>query len=201
MAKEQRSRLSAYGLIVTDSRQILLCRLSPIVGPEAGKWTLPGGGVDFGEDPKAAVVREIKEETGLNARVGKLLDVDSTVFDFPDHVVHATRIIYQTEVDPGTIVVESEGSTDAVDWFTADQLKHLPMVSLAQKGLRLAGLIGGKDGRDKYDLSLEGLMRFYEERGTPRDEMTLDYLQELKLIHKNHMERSRWRLNKMSHHR
>lgn len=201
MSKEQRSRLSAYGLIVDDFKRILLCRLSSIVGSEAGKWTLPGGGVDFGEEPKTTVVREIKEETGLDAKVSKLLDIDSAVFDFETHVVHATRIIYQTEVSAGTIVVESEGSTDAADWFAPDQLKYLPMVSLAEKGLQLAGLRGDKDQRDKYDLSLTGLMNYYAERGNPRDEMTLDYLEEIKRIHDTHTERSRVRYNKMKHYR
>lgn len=199
--KEHRSRVSAYGLIVDDTKGILLCRLSAIVGADAGKWTLPGGGIDFGEDPATAVVREVKEETGLDARVSKLLDVDSAVFELPDHIVHAMRIIYQASVEQGNLKTEVDGSTDACDWFRLDQLKHLPLNSLAQKGLRLAGWSGDPSQRELYDLSLTGLMRFYEERGNPRDEMTLDYLQELHQIHSYHTERSRWRLNKMNHYR
>jgi len=58
------TRVSAYGLLRRDD-QMLLCRLSERVGMNPGCWTLPGGGLDFGEDPEDAVVREFKEETGL----------------------------------------------------------------------------------------------------------------------------------------
>jgi ADP-ribose pyrophosphatase YjhB (NUDIX family) len=39
-------------------------------------WEIPGGGLEHGEDPWAAAVREIKEETGLELRPGRLLAVD-----------------------------------------------------------------------------------------------------------------------------
>jgi 8-oxo-dGTP diphosphatase len=201
MSKEQRTRTSSYGIVVDEYKGILLCRLSPIVGPDAGKWTLPGGGIDYGEEPINGVVREIKEETGLNAKVVKLLDVDSKLLDFETHTVHAIRIIYQVTVDAGDLVVETGGSTDACDWFRKDQLKHLPLNSLSEKALKLIGWNGDKDNRDKYDLSLTGLMQYYEEEGNPRAEMTLDYLQEIRQIHDYHTTRSRWRLNKMRDHR
>ncbi|MEO1088763.1 MAG: NUDIX domain-containing protein, partial [Acidobacteriota bacterium] len=52
-----KTRLAAYAVIVEDNR-LLLCRISPQIPAHAGKWTLPGGGLDFGETPEAAVVRE-----------------------------------------------------------------------------------------------------------------------------------------------
>ncbi len=55
-----------------DSGRVLLCRLSYV-----DLWSLPGGGVDHGETPVEAVVREVKEETGLDARVRRLVGVDT----------------------------------------------------------------------------------------------------------------------------
>lgn len=142
---KQYTRVSACGLILDEDNRILLARLSKIVRGNAGKWTLPGGGIEFGEDPKKAIVREVKEETGLNATVGKLLDVDSDVFKFTDATAHGIRIIYEATVEPGDIVVESNGSTDAVQWFSRQEIKELitaneiELVSLAIKGLKLLG--------------------------------------------------------------
>ena len=55
--KLQRTRVSAYGL-VTDPDRILLCRVSKALPRWQGQWTLPGGGINFGEAPQDAMVRE-----------------------------------------------------------------------------------------------------------------------------------------------
>ena len=56
--------------------RLLLCRLSDIT-ERPGWWTLPGGGIDFGEHPEAGALRELHEETGLIGRIVELLAVDS----------------------------------------------------------------------------------------------------------------------------
>lgn len=134
---KQVSRVSAYGLITNDKDQILLCRLSSIVEDAVGKWILPGGGLDFGEDPVDAVVREVREETGLKVNyVGDLLDVDSRLLKFSDREVHAIRVIYSADVIDGELSVEKTGgSTDACAWFTYEEVKTLPLVHLTIKAL------------------------------------------------------------------
>ena len=59
-------RVAAYALILRDDR-ILLTRLASRISADE-KWHLPGGGVDHGENPRDALVREIREETGLDGR-------------------------------------------------------------------------------------------------------------------------------------
>ena len=63
----QVTRLAAYGVIVRDGR-MLLCRVAAGNLGE-GLWTLPGGGLDFGEAPDAGALREVEEETGLLAEI------------------------------------------------------------------------------------------------------------------------------------
>src|SRR4051794_31256308 len=117
--RPRRTRISAYGVIVRDAR-ILLVKCSADSDAQ-GQWTLPGGGIDFGEDPALAAVREVREETGLQVVLDALLTIDSRYFrtNTADH--HAIRIIYAAHVTGGTLAVEVGGSTDACEWIALDQ--------------------------------------------------------------------------------
>lgn len=137
MNREQITRVAAYGLVVDDGR-ILLCRLSEQVMGNVGHWTLPGGGIDFGEDPRNAAVREVFEETGLRVAVDELVAVDSALFSLSDHEHHALRIIYRVRVLGGDLVYEVDGSTDLCAWLTPEEALALPLVGLARLGIGLA---------------------------------------------------------------
>ena len=75
---EQRTRVAAYAIAIDDQDRILLARMAP-GQPGAGRWTLPGGGLDHGEDPAAGVLRELEEEAGLSGRVLRIIGVTSRV--------------------------------------------------------------------------------------------------------------------------
>ena len=135
----KRQRVAAYAVIVRDGR-ILLSRLSPLVTAEQ-LWTLPGGGLDHGEDPRDAVIREVHEETGLHA------DVSDTARVYSAHMpqawrggqrvdAHALRIVYDGWVAPGSPeprVVEVDGSTVEAAWqplasVTSGEVPVTPLV-------------------------------------------------------------------------
>lgn len=109
-------------------------------------WTLPGGGLDAGEDPRDAVVREVMEETGLEARVGKLLGVDSRVMvreEVPEGVdpeLHTLRIVYRASVKDGPLRHEVGGSSDEARWVPIKEIRSLRTLSLVQTGMRMAGV-------------------------------------------------------------
>ena len=132
---EQVTRVAAYGVIVHEYR-ILLCRLSGKVPQAAGKWTLPGGGVEFGEHPEATVVREVDEETGLTATVGRLAHVDSRIIRDPGMHRHNIRILYYASVLDGEMQGETNGTTDGCAWFHRSELPEL--VSISRIGVDLA---------------------------------------------------------------
>lgn len=129
------TRVAAYGLI-TDQDRILLCRLSS-TQKDVGKWTLPGGGLDFGESPEDGAIREIREETGLEARITGHAGVDSKVFNVGDSLMHAVRIFYWAEVTGGTLCMEIDGSTDTCEWFSHEQALALPLVDIARQAVDL----------------------------------------------------------------
>ncbi len=124
----RRQRLSAYALVLRGP-DVLLTQLSHDT-PAPGAWTLPGGGLDHGEDPRDAVRREVYEETGLRVEPGRLLDVGSRHFvgTAPDGVLedyHAVRLLFEADPPgdaPEPRVVEVGGTTVAVAWAPLGQV-------------------------------------------------------------------------------
>jgi 8-oxo-dGTP diphosphatase len=99
---------------------------------------LPGGGIDFGEDPVNAMGREVHEETGLTVRPTGLAGIDSLSIEEEDRHFHGIRIIYDTVVTGGTLRNELDGSTDLCAWWSYEEAKELQLVELAKAGLELA---------------------------------------------------------------
>jgi 8-oxo-dGTP diphosphatase len=136
-----RTRVGGYALCLDDDDRILLSRLS-VQGVDVGAWTLPGGGVEFGEHPDAAVIRELEEETGLHGEIEQIAGVFSHVYrrsraaqgrDF-----HFLGILYHVRVVGGELRDEVGGSTDKAAWVSRDELPDLRQVEIARFGIELA---------------------------------------------------------------
>ncbi|HEX3358463.1 MAG TPA: NUDIX domain-containing protein [Tepidisphaeraceae bacterium] len=136
MTSSRHTRISAYAILLKD-HSILLCRCTPETDVP-GQWTLPGGGIDFGEDPAHAAVREVKEETGFDIALGPLLGIHSRVQHVKDTDHHAIRIIYSAKIIGGVLTPEIGGSTDLCQWILIEQTDTYPLVELAKVGVQLA---------------------------------------------------------------
>jgi 8-oxo-dGTP diphosphatase len=137
---DRTTRVAAYALCLDEAGRKLLCRLAP--GEEdVGQWTLPGGGLEFGEDPPQGCLRELEEETGLLGTIVELAGVDSQHYPADrehGHIeMHAIRILYSVAIIGGSLRHEVEGSTDRCAWFTPDEVAALPLVDLVDAALPL----------------------------------------------------------------
>lgn len=132
-------RVAAYAMCVRDGK-LLLARW--IDGDGRPEWTLPGGGMEHGEDPYDTVLREVDEETGYTIEVTGLLGVHTRRHTYTrrfgrvvDH--QGLRLVYEGRITGGELRHEIGGSTDMAAWHDLDAVAELNRVSLVDIGLRL----------------------------------------------------------------
>jgi ADP-ribose pyrophosphatase YjhB (NUDIX family) len=134
-------RLAAYAVCIEAGRVLL----AHAVKPDGEKtWTLPGGRVEHAEDPFDAVIREVAEETGLDAVVERLLGVDSRVIPAAERrlpgrpELQNVGIFYQVRITGGQLRPEPNGETAEPVWTPITDVARLGRSSLLDIGLSLA---------------------------------------------------------------
>jgi 8-oxo-dGTP diphosphatase len=130
-------RIGIYGLAVANGA-VLLAHIGP-GDADAGMWTLPGGGLDWGEHPLAGLEREFVEETGLEPKVLRPLGIHSFVVAaerrrLPGPDLQVLQVVYQVSVE-GIPINEVEGSTDEARWWELTQLPEIRLVGLVEVAL------------------------------------------------------------------
>jgi ADP-ribose pyrophosphatase YjhB (NUDIX family) len=101
-------------------------RLLLVREKEDGCWTLPGGWADIGDSPSIAVVREVKEESGYEVKVRKLLALlDRDLHGHPPIPYQVYKLFFLCDIVGGTAHAERE--TDAVDFFSSENIPPLSL--------------------------------------------------------------------------
>jgi len=130
------SVIPCVGAVIKDGRgRLLLIKRGH--APGAGLWSLPGGRIEPGETDAEALVREIREETGLTIEAGQLIGTvrrptqDGGVLDIRD---------YEATVTGGTL----RAGDDAADarWVAASELEILPITEGLVEALTSWGVLG-----------------------------------------------------------
>jgi len=133
------TRLAAYAIVARDEH--ILLSLWNEVAP--GRWTMPGGGVEFHETVEAAVVRELREETGYEVSLVRLLGIDTLLIPASDRrlaterPLKAVRIVFEATVTGGELTREVDGSTDEARWIPLADVPTLLRVPLVDVALAL----------------------------------------------------------------
>jgi 8-oxo-dGTP pyrophosphatase MutT (NUDIX family) len=104
---ERRFTLGSFVLIKNKKQEVLLARRA-----DNGIWTLPGGGIEHGESPSGAAIREVREETGLIISEPTLVGICAK----PTDIIY----LYRTDLYTGTLQTSAE--TTEFGWFAKHAL-------------------------------------------------------------------------------
>ena len=125
------------GAVIRRGDEVLLVRRAR--GTAEGQWSIPGGRVEFGESLKAAVAREVEEETGLEVRVGRFLGWAERIGDDPAPYHYVILDFAAEAVDP-TAPPRPGDDADDVAWVPTNAIETYPLVAGLAEFLRRAGL-------------------------------------------------------------
>ena len=110
-------------MVVYQGKILLVQRA---MSPERGKWSIPAGFLDFGEEPKATAIREVYEETNLRVVIESLVDV----YYNQEAIVQGGAsifILYQSQIIGGEI--KAGDDADAAAFFDRNELPELAFAS------------------------------------------------------------------------
>ena len=129
--------LIGVGALIRRNGEILLIKRA--TEPNKGRWTLPGGLVELGEEARAAIRREVLEEVGLTIEVGALIGVyDIIKRDFKGIVeFHFVTIDFLAKPVGGTLRPNRE--VEDARWVNPSEIRRLDLPPLVKRILRQVG--------------------------------------------------------------
>lgn len=110
------------GVLVVQNGQLLL--IQRLAEPERGKWSIPAGYLDAGEDPQETAVRETAEETGLDVAIEQLIDL---FYNPPGQGGASIFILYKARLVGGEMRAGDDAA--AVGFFSLDDLPEIAFAS------------------------------------------------------------------------
>lgn len=115
-------------LIIDTEGRLFLARRGPLAKNERGAWEFPGGSVEFGETLADALKREMREEYGIEIKVGPLLDVEDHIL--PDEGQHWVSPSFICTIAQGVPTIQEPGKCEAIGWFSLEDIpENLSMIS------------------------------------------------------------------------
>lgn len=134
---EKYTHLGVYGVLIQDDHILLIQKAR---GPHKGKWDLPGGSIEFGEEPEFTLKREFMKETGLSPIKGSIRTAISytIVYQYAENQMeelHHIGIIYDVELPDDQAVIKAEGDGQdslGARWVPLESLSLLPLTPFVE---------------------------------------------------------------------
>ncbi len=124
-------RPAVYGVIIKEGKVLL--------SKQWDGYDFPGGGIDLGEPTEEALIREVKEETGLNVTVGRTLHCNSSFFKLPfdGNFVHSIHMYYECFVVGGELSTEffdehEKKYASKAEWVDLSRINEIKIYTAAK---------------------------------------------------------------------
>lgn len=127
----QNSKPTASAVIVNDQNEVLLIKRA--INPHLGKWDIPGGFLENGEDPIEGLKREIKEELSVDIKPIELLTIVVDEYGYVKGDFYTLNLFYRSKIKSGEVRLDSENSD--YGWFSKE---NIPWNELAFKNTTAA---------------------------------------------------------------
>ena len=123
----EKLRVRVCGICITDKGLLLVHHKS--MGKNGSLWAPPGGGMEYGEDAKTALIREFKEETNLDIEVTKFL----FVHEYLDPPLHGIELFFEVKILSGNLkkgadpeMADNDQIITLVEFKSLSEIQQLP---------------------------------------------------------------------------
>lgn len=123
------------GVVIRDERALLIKRGS---APLEGQWSIPGGTLELGESLQDGVRRELLEETGIEVRVGQLIEVFDRIFRDASGKIQYHFVIVDYLCEPVSGEASAASDVTATAWVSEADLSDYKLTEAATRVIRKA---------------------------------------------------------------
>lgn len=136
--QSDRGPLVGVSVVLAKDNALLLVKRGR--GAYRGLWSLPGGHVRTGEKLADAAARELREETGVDAAIGRRIDVVEIML--ANGTAHYVLVVFEAQHVSGDAVAADDAAE--VRWVAAAELPHIPLTPETRQVIEAHRLPSGK---------------------------------------------------------
>jgi len=138
--------LGVGAIIINDKGKILLMKRKDTIDKDrstTGMWSAPGGEVEFGEKVEDAVIREVKEEIGVDAEIVKNIGYTDQILKNPR--LHWHGVEFLCKIKNGIPKIMEADKFEKIEWFNPKKIPENTGIAHVIKPLYVMGLINEED--------------------------------------------------------